>query len=89
MCVTETWLTATASTAQYSMGGYNSFYNLRAIKTGGGVMVFVRDSLQATQITSDVTNNDAFNLCAITIGNRCDVLTAFVVYRAPWATYND
>ena len=57
-------------TAQYSIGGYNSFYNRRAIKTGGGVMVFVRDSLQATQITSDVTNNDAFNLCAITIGNR-------------------
>ena len=27
VCITETWLTATASTAQYSMGSYNSFYN--------------------------------------------------------------
>jgi hypothetical protein len=32
---------------------------------------------------------DAFNVCAVTIDNRRAGVTVIVVYRAPWATYDD
>jgi hypothetical protein len=89
VCVTETWLTAASPASQHNIVGYVSYCNHRVAKAGGGVMVLVREGLSAAQLTPVVTANDAFNVCAVTIGNRRAGVTVVVGYRAPWATYDD
>ena len=55
ICITETWLTSVSFKGQYCIEGYDAFFNNRNIKTGGGAMIFVDNSLPALQLTPEVT----------------------------------
>ena len=43
----------------------------------------------ASQLSHDVTTNDAYNMCAVTIGSAQDKSLVIAVYRAPRATQED
>lgn len=52
-------------------------------------MILVRSSLPSTQHTSNVHGNDAFNICAVSVGHSRATTLVIAVYRAPWASYSD
>ena len=89
ICITETWLKSASFKGQYCIEGYDAFFNNRNIKTGGGAMIFVDNSLPALQLTPEVTSKDAFNIYAISFGHQRTKTVIAVVYRAPRANYCD
>ena len=55
---------------------------MRDQKNGGetSTSIFVREALASSQLSADVTPNDAFNVCAVTIGSGRN-RTLLSVYR--------
>ena len=89
VCITETWITSVANKQPYKLDGFDSYFSCRKDKTGGGAMVLADCSLPAIQLTPEITPNDAFNVCAISLGCQRTKSVIVVVYRAPWADYGD
>ena len=89
ICITETWLKPSSLTSFYSVEGYRSFFNNRVATSGGGTMILVTDECFSKQVACDVTNNDAYNICAVVIGKGRTQTVVVCVYRAPWATLGD
>ena len=52
-------------------------------------MILVRSDLSSRQLYTDVTANNAFNICVAFIGNGACLTVIIVVYRAPWAKFDD
>ena len=52
-------------------------------------MIYVKDDIFVTMLTSDTELNAAFNVCAIAIGEQSDQLLIVSVYRTSWATSSD
>jgi exonuclease III len=89
ICITETWLHAGTTLGLYDLNGYCSYSNCRSSKLGGGCSIYVRKELHSQSVASDVTSNDAFNVCAVLVGSRSNLILLVLVYRAPWATSSD
>ena len=87
VCITETWLKTNSIKSAFQIEGYSSYFNSRSSITGGGVVLYTKYA--GVQLTSEVTTNDAYNICAISIGNGANKLLAVAVYRAPWASCDD
>ena len=87
--ITETWLGAKHLKSSYQLSGYNSYTSCRKSIAGGGTTLPVDCQMSSIQLTPDVTNNDAYNLCAAAIGNRRNTALIFNAFRAPWATCED
>ena len=88
VCITETWVTSIANKQPYELNGYDSYFSCRKDKTGGGAIMLEDCSLQAVQLTPEITPNNAFNVCAISLGCQ-RTKSVIIVYRAPWAHYGD
>jgi hypothetical protein len=82
-CITETWLNTSSSLASYSIPGYFSCFNNRRAKAGGGVMMLINSDLASSQLSPEVTDNDAYNVCAVSVGCNSQQLLVVTVYRAP------
>ena len=87
--ITETWLSAKHLNGSYQLSCYNSYTNCRKSKTGDGTMLLVDSQIPSIQLTPDVTDNDAYNLCAAAIGNWRNTMSIVSAYRAPWASRED
>ena len=55
--ITETWLNISAKhlISEVSIPGYNMFLNCRENKRGGGVIMYVKDNINATEISRPST----------------------------------
>ena len=89
VCITETWVTSIANKQPYKLDGYDSYFNCKKDKTGDGVVVLAGCSLPAVQLTPEITPNDAFNVCVISLDCQRTKSLIAVIYRAPWADYGD
>ena len=61
----------------------------RATKGGGGVMILVSKVLVSRQLTSDIFDNKAFNICAVSIGSGTNHTVIVCVNRPHWAKLSD
>lgn len=50
LCLSEPWLTPTTPAGVYNIAGYNLFRHDRASGRGGGVLIYIKDDLQCTQM---------------------------------------
>ena len=67
----------------------DSYFSCRKDKTGSDAMVLADCSLPAVQLMPEITPNDAFNVCAISLGCQRTKSVIVVLYRAPRADYGD
>ena len=70
VCITETWLTTCSMLKLYKLDGYTLFSNVRNVKSGGGTTIYFRNNMRCTELSSNVTSNDAFNICAVVDGQQ-------------------
>ena len=82
--LTETWAKNETHALCY-IPGYNSAHNLRENRKGGGVSIFVKDSINFSVIETVNTTNDHIETVAITF--QCDLTgqnkNVLGVYRPP------
>lgn len=50
LCLTETWLTSTTPSSVFTIPGYNVYRRDRGKGKGGGVLIYVRESINSHQI---------------------------------------
>jgi ribonuclease P/MRP protein subunit RPP40 len=88
-CVTETWLDDSLPSSSYNVEGYTAYFNNREGKSGGGVAVYVSNTVISRQCVCAVPNTDCYNICAVVIGSGPSKLLLVTVYRAPSAPTSD
>lgn len=82
LCVTETWLSSNTPDSFVSISKYNVYRNDK--DRGGGVCIYVRDDLNATQIYLNLENMDGLE--DIWLNIQCRKLPSIIVgciYRHP------
>ena len=84
--VSESWLKP-STVDLYGLGGYRPEHNFRPLQTGGGVSLFIKDSIEYTVRSSMCFNNDIIESLFIEIdkdalGKNKNVLIG-VIYRPP------
>ena len=91
ICITESWLSDPSELPLHYFRNYVGFSNVRANMKGGGVLIFANPKYVpvAHVLHNEVTVNNAFNVCVISIGKANCRATIAAVYRAPWANKND
>ena len=80
--ITESWANTDITYAELGLTGYVMFRRYRIRRRGGGVMLYVKESIQAYEIKleSEADYDKAF-WCKIVSGNS--KLTIGLVYRSP------
>lgn len=80
--ITETWARNDIADAEYEIAGYNLFRKDRQGKDGGGVAIYVRDSLGAA-LYPDLMSKKFEEALWCTV--KCDKTSILVgvVYRTP------
>lgn len=90
VCISETWINEdSGNLGLYQIDGYISYFCGRKTMRGGGAMIYVNDVYPSCEVIKIELGNDAYNICAVTIGYHHNQLLLVSVYRAPWATYAD
>ena len=85
IAVSETWLKDNDTSSSYSIDGYSSFHCSRLNKTGGGVALYINETLQPNYLPNKSKCNDN---CAdivtveVTLATGKKVLVS-CAYRAP------
>ena len=81
--LTETWL-SDANTNLCYLDGYDVVHSVRKAKAGGGVSMFIRDSLKFNINNNLCLNNDIFESVGITLNlNNENQLNILGIYRPP------
>ena len=81
--ITETWLDISDKhlVSEVSIPGYNTFLNCRKNRKGGGVILYVKDTIHATEIEKE--NRPAYESVYVRIKiNRQHIILA-TIYRPP------
>ena len=80
--ITEAWVTTDISDAELGMTGYVMFRKDRIGRRGGGVILYIKESIQAyeIQLEKEAEYEEAV-WCNIVTGNA--TLTVGLVYRSP------
>ena len=52
-------------------------------------MILIRCKIHSRALVSDYTDNDAYNMCAIAVGQRPDEVIVLVVYITKWSSAFD
>ena len=65
--ITETWLTSCSSLTLYNIPGYTSFHSVRNNIRGGGAFIFIRNEIASTHISTVITSNNSYYVCAVSI----------------------
>ena len=89
VCITETWLTTSSMLELNKLDGYTLFSNVRNVKSGGGTAIYVQDNMRCRELLSNVTSYDAFNICAVVVGQQPNEVLVVTVYRPNWASASD
>ena len=80
--ITETWTRPDMGNAEFSLKGYQMFRKDREVRRGGGVALYIKQSIQAYEFQiNNVVDYDEAIWCNILI--RGAKLTVGVVYRRP------
>lgn len=80
IALSEVKLNAKSHFKLYNINGFTRFVNLRAARSGGGVIVFVKSSLQVEEKSSSLLGVEKLSL---TISRRDSKVRVIVYYRAP------
>lgn len=80
IALSEVKLNASSHFKLYNINGFTRFANLRAARSGGGVIVFVNSSLQVCEKSSSLVGVEKLSL---TISRRDRKVRVLVYYRAP------
>ena len=89
ICITERWLASKLESGLYCLLGYNSYHNYRNDKVGSSVAVYLSETLNALQVTSEVTDCNSYSICAVLLGSALCKLLLVAVYRSLRALYED
>ena len=84
--ITETWLNISEKhlIAEVNIPGYNMFLNCRENKRGGGVILYIKDTISATEINK--VNRSAHEAVYVKVKiNKKDLIIA-TIYRPPKTT---
>ena len=82
ICITESWANKDISDAELGLKGYVMFRRERIGRRGGGVILYIKESIQAYEIKLErEANCDKVVWCNIVTGNS--TLTIGLVYRSP------
>ena len=80
--ITESWANIDITDAELGLTGYVMFRRDRIGRRGGGVILYVKESIQAYEIKLErEADRDEAVLCKIVSGNK--KLTIGLVYRSP------
>ena len=85
IAVSETWLKDNDTSSSYSIDGYSSFLCSRLNKTGGGVALYINETLQTNYLRNKskcIDNCAEIVTVEVTLANGKKVLVS-CVYRAP------
>lgn len=84
LCLTETWLTPKTPWFVFTVPGYNVYRRDRIKGKGGGVLIYVKDSIQSQQIAIPENNLECVGV-KITLSPQMS-FAVLVVYRPPTAS---
>lgn len=84
LCLTETWLTSTTPSSVFTIPGYNVYRWDGGKGKGGGVLIYVRDSIDSHQIDIPVQILDCVGVIITLSAQMSFILLA--VYRPRNAT---
>lgn len=84
--ITETWLNISENhlISEVNIPGYNMFLNCRENKRGGGVMLYIKDTISATEIKKE--NRSAYESVYVKIKINKTYLIIATIYRPPKMT---
>ena len=84
LCLTETWVDTTSKhlLAEINIPGYNLYKYDRTEKKGGGVAIYIRDTITC-HLRSDISTNPTNESVWIEITGEGDNVLLGTVYRAP------
>jgi hypothetical protein len=84
LCLSETWLDSTYLDADISIAGYTLFRKDRKQKRGGGVAIYIRDSLTFLDRSQKITGYDIEMVLVEIVSNNYDSnLLVATLYRPP------
>ena len=84
--ITESWCDSTISDAEISLNGYSLYRKDRLVGTGGGVLLYVDESLSVTPVHClNNANVEDSVWCSLSLQNS-DSLLIGLVYRSPNST---
>src|SRR5215469_8014374 len=83
IAITETWCNFKGRDFEfeYKINGYQLFHRDRINRVGGGVIVYVKDTLRVTEI--EIENIDGVEITGVTVDTGSAKLTFVNVYRPP------
>ena len=80
--ITESWANEDIVDAELALTGYVMFRKDRRVRRGGGVILYIKESIQAYEITLK-SEADSVEAIWCNIVTRNSTLTIGVVYRSP------
>lgn len=86
LCLSETWLSSTSPGGSVNIAGYNVYRCDRNCGRGGGVLIYVKDSLQCEQIDIQENSLECVGV-KITLSPQMSFLV-FVLYRPVQKIYS-
>ena len=87
--ITKTWLARNSYFNYYKISGYTSYFNNKSAKEESGAMILIRSNIRSIALLSDYTDNDAYYMSAIAVGQQPDEVIVLVVYRTKWSSASD
>ena len=84
--ITETWLNINEKhlVSEINIPGYNMFLNCRETKRGGGVILYIKDTINAVEVNK--TNRSAYESVYVKIKINKKLLIIATIYRPPKTT---
>ena len=80
--LSETWLTPLNQDTA-NIEGYNSCHLTRSNRDGGGISVFIKDTLRFSKLDSICFLSEDVEICAVEIELGSRILSLFGIYRPP------
>ena len=88
LCFSESWLTE-ATKQLINFQGYQSFHSLRPInKRGGGISIFIKDSIRATHLNRHSLSEDHIETLFVEINTGDRTSYIGTIYKPPSADCN-
>ena len=83
VCITETWIPSNSCNDLYQLDNYDAFFSHRCNMRRGGTGIYVKTNLRAKMVSEEITDNNAYVICAVTTGKSPNATIIVTVYRAP------
>ena len=52
-------------------------------------MILIRSNIRSRALVFEYTDNDAYSMCAIAVGQQADEVIVLIVYRTKWSSASD